>query len=67
LKFETEVVIPRLTAFEAFNDTTSDDEIKNAFNNMIATAKEDNDKRNMMFKCMSAYAVKNDFPKPLDK
>jgi hypothetical protein len=65
LKYEKEIVIPRMSAFETFDSTTPDDNIKAAFNAMIATSKEDIARRDTVSMRLDEYAEKNDFPKVL--
>lgn len=67
LKFENEVILPKMKTFETFNANTPEDTIKFAFQDMMSTTKEDLAKHDVMYKLLDEYAEKNDFPKPLDK
>lgn len=67
LKFEDEVILPKMKTFERFDATTPDDTIKFAFQDMMYTTTEDLAKHDVMYKLLDEYAEKNDFPKPLDK
>ncbi len=67
LQFEKDVILPKMAAFESFDSATTDENIKAAFSDMMATTRDDLIKHDTMFRRMNAYAEKNDFPKPVDK
>jgi hypothetical protein len=67
LHYEKDTILPKLTVFEHFDNTTDEQVITIAYKDMISTSPADLKKYETMFRYLDDYADKNDFPKPLNK
>lgn len=66
LNFEKNTVLPKFVIFESFTANTTDEEIAEAYNVLMSTLNEEQEKLNVVYKLRDEYAEKNDFPLPVE-
>lgn len=66
LEFEKSTVLPKFIIFEGFTSATTDEEIAEAYNVLMSTLTEEQEKLNKVYKLRDDYAAKNDFPLPVE-
>ncbi len=67
LLFEKNTVGKFLTVFEQFTDSTTDDEIAEAYNTSMSNVSGEDSKIENINRLQDEFADKNEFPKPINK
>lgn len=67
LKVERQIIANKFSAFEAFNDSVTMEELTAAYVEVQKSASQEQKHLEAVYKLRETYAEKNDFPKYIDK